>query len=270
MGLTYIAKYNQETGDRYGIEPGDMDFKAWDDFAAIKAWQKAMQLSPDSWFGRNSARAHLLAEMMYREGLRVDRSSFVATQARTRNMPKDPISIVWHDSVTRSAADTHRVLEKKRLSVHFMIPENEPGVIYQCADPGAYWTIHAGAFNQESIGIDLVTLITPTLLSKLRPADRERAKRILHAPWAATGDHSYIDHTESQKEDLVRLARVLHAFFEIPKIAPDAMTGYGTKIAGISDVTYHGSIAHAQFATNRWDGLRTLEVLRDAKVITSP
>jgi hypothetical protein len=61
--------------------------------------------------------------------------------------------IVIHHSATRSAEDTRRVLLRRGLSTHYEVERD--GTIYEYLDPEKYVAYHAGAANDQSIGIDM-------------------------------------------------------------------------------------------------------------------
>lgn len=263
--MASLAYYNAAAADKFGLKLADFGTSYWGDVKAIAKVQDDLQVTPDGWIGPATAGALLLAKRFQSAGLVIDRKRYRTSFSRRRVDPARPLSIVWHDSITRTAKDCYSVLEKRGLSTHYMIPEDPDEPIYQCADPGSTWCLHAGAFNQESIGVDVISLLDPSLLSVLRTSDRARRIRVTTRPWSASKERpSVVGYTPSQLERAVKLAMVLHEFFDIPKVVPTELTGYGKKVAWVDSATYRGSIAHAQWSTTRWDGLFVIEALSGA------
>jgi len=257
-----LEQYNKEHGESANLTPFDFGAKHWGDVEAIKKHQKKLQVPQDGFIGPRTIQAHKLAVALDNAGLKIDRESFVFQENVSRRLnPNYPISIVWHDTITRTAKDCFNVLNKRGLSTHFIIPESGDEPIYQCADPCGNFCLHAGAFNQESIGVDVVCLLSPSYLTPFRLSDIERSKRIFKRSWSADPSKEVILYTDSQRSRILTLATALHTFFDIPKVIPYQLTGYGEKVDGIVDTLYHGSIAHAQWSSTRWDGLQTVEIL---------
>jgi len=188
--------------------------------------------------------------------LEIDVDTYKATAGKKRT--KAPIAIVLHDSITASAKACHSVLERRKLSTHYLV--DEAGTVYQCADPESRTTFHASAFNNSSVGIDLINLLSPKQLKRDNAPNRERKKRLVDRDWSAHESGKVIDYTEQQKAALCLLVRHLCERFEIPYSAPEDLTGYGEKIV-VDAKEYSGIIAHGQYSTKRWDGLLAVEVL---------
>tara|TARA_R110002020_G_scaffold264832_1_gene479581 strand:- start:9653 stop:10333 length:681 start_codon:yes stop_codon:yes gene_type:complete len=68
---------------------------------------------------------------------------------------EEPIEIVLHESVTSTWKTAYKVLNKRKLSVHFTVEKD--GVIRQHVDPVKYYTIHAGGkHNKNSVSIEVI------------------------------------------------------------------------------------------------------------------
>lgn len=258
-GGTMIFDFNKKTGEQFGIAPAELGIKDWSATGAIVSWQIAHQLNADGWFGPGSARARLLERELKLSGLHVKRPLSLPMRFFRRCDPQTPWSILVHDTVTRTSSAMERTLINRKLSTHFAIQET--GHIVQYSDPGTTWALHGAAFNQESIGIDMINLLDPHELDG-REEDAARRIRIVNAPWSPA-EQQAISWTEAQRVALRCLVDVLCMVFEIPRHVPAAMTGFG-KVEGINDRTFRGVLAHAHFSTKRWDGLQVVPLLLGA------
>jgi len=255
-----MVAYNAASAAGLKIVPADLGATDWADEKAIAAWQEAHQLRGDGWFGPRSALACRLAMCLAEAGLKVDRDKLRFSGLHSRIDPPIPWSVVWHDTVTRTAEDAHAVLSKRGLSTHFLLSED--GTIYQCADPGSMWALHAAAFNQESIGVDVVALLDPGLLDvKKHPDDAAREARLIARKWAGSKSGKVIDYTEAQKRAIPLLAGILSEVYQIPRHCQHGTMGYGEKQRTLNDRTFHGHVGHGQWSSKRWDGNLVVELL---------
>lgn len=85
--------------------------------------------------------------------------------------------VIVHETVTRSVEATVRVLQKRKLGVHFIIGPD--GEITQHGDLANDWLYHAGFHNRPSVGIEVVNPYYP----RYRKAGAVWTKTI-EAPWA--------------------------------------------------------------------------------------
>jgi len=83
----------------------------------------------------------------------------------------DVKQIVLHYDVAGTSAQCFRVLEKRGLSVHFMVDLD--GTVYQTVDTSAR-AYHAGTFNDGSVGIEIANVGAY--------ADRAELERLLPIP----------------------------------------------------------------------------------------
>lgn len=257
-----LAAYNETSARPLKIMPADLGAKDWGDADGIGAWQEAHQLRGDGWFGPRSVLAARLAIALDKAGLAVDREKYRFTSGLYGRIdPPAPWSVVWHDTVTRSAGVAFEVLAKRGLSTHFLLDED--GQLYQCADPGSTWALHAAAFNQESIGVDIVTLLDPALAEpKKHGDDQERLARVVERPWSGSRERGQaIDYTAAQKRVIPLLARVLSDVYSIPRRMLAGPRGFGEKHTNLSDRIYRGHIGHGQWSSKRWDGNLAVEML---------
>lgn len=87
------------------------------------------------------------------------------------------VSIVIHETCTRSAKATHAALKSRELGIHLMV--DEEGNVTQHADLASDIVWHSGKHNSASIGIEVVSPYYPT---SLKPGDVWN--RVIKAGWA--------------------------------------------------------------------------------------
>jgi len=88
--------------------------------------------------------------------------------------------IIVHDTVTRSVDTTIRVLNRRKLGVHFIIGPG--GEVTQHGDLATDWLYHAGRHNRSSVGIEVVNPYYPKYCKPGLPWVRN-----IEAPWAHRG-----------------------------------------------------------------------------------
>ena len=104
--------------------------------------------------------------------------------------------VVVHESVTRSAEATVRVLVRRGLGVHLVVAPD--GRVTQHGDLAHDRLAHAAGHNGPSVGIEVVSPYYPAYLRDGLPW-----RRTLEAPWAHRG--RYVLPTPEQAEALARL-----------------------------------------------------------------
>ena len=104
--------------------------------------------------------------------------------------------LVVHESVTRSAEATVRVLVRRGLGVHLVVAPD--GRVTQHGDLAHDRLAHAAGHNGPSVGIEVVSPYYPAYLRDGLPW-----RRTLEAPWAHRG--RYVLPTPEQAEALARL-----------------------------------------------------------------
>jgi hypothetical protein len=91
---------------------------------------------------------------------------------------KQPVSeVILHETVTRDVKTTVRVLQKRRLGVHFIIGPD--GTVTQHADPALARLEHAAPHNVRSVGIEIVNPVEVRFMKLGLPWDS-----YINAPWA--------------------------------------------------------------------------------------
>ena len=104
--------------------------------------------------------------------------------------------VIVHESVTRSAADTVAVLERRRLGVHLVVAAD--GRVTQHGDLAHDRLAHAGGHNGPSVGIEVTNPYYPKYLRDGLPWSR-----VIDARWAHRG--RYVLPTPEQAEATSRL-----------------------------------------------------------------
>jgi len=108
--------------------------------------------------------------------------------------------IIVHETVTRSVETTVRVLNRRKLGVHFIISPD--GEVTQHGDLATDWLYHAGYHNRPSVGIEVVNPYYP----KYRKSGSTWT-RTIEAPWAHQGH--YVLPTPEQAEATAMLVNWL-------------------------------------------------------------
>lgn len=99
--------------------------------------------------------------------------------------------LILHESVTRSAASTVTVLQRRKLGVHLIVAPD--GHVTQHGDLAHARLAHAGGHNGPSVGVEVVNPYYPYLLKGDLPW-----RRTIAAPWAHK--RAYVLPTPAQAE----------------------------------------------------------------------
>lgn len=122
---------------------------------------------------------------------------------RTRSRAGRAVTeIILHETVTRSVADTIRILERRKLGAHLVIGPD--GVVTQHGDLAKDRMAHAGrGHNGPSVGIEMVNPYYPKYLNKPdMPWDM-----VIDAPWAHK--KQYVVPTPAQAEATAMMVKWL-------------------------------------------------------------
>lgn len=184
-----IEMYNQDSAQKYGWKP---DWFGVDGFGdelteAIKKFQREHDLDDDGLVGPSTyRRIFLLREtniskwekqkisdgeksIVYDGNLykidwdRVilwdDKDGLKASHMKKNiGKPREPMIFVNHWDVCLSSKSCHKVLQKRGLSIHFLIDND--GTIYQTMDI-QHTAFHAGNHNSVSIGVEIANAYYP-------------------------------------------------------------------------------------------------------------
>lgn len=251
------------------MTPSDLGVNDVKDAGQVKTAQQFLGVKPDGIIGPDTCFAYYKSRKEYirkAHGLVFDDMKFRFEKTKPRG--KIANMVVIHDTISHTAERAFNDLKNSRdengkkrpLSTNYIIDYD--GTIYECNDVLRYHTVHAGALNEESVGIDMVNILDPKYLGRKGRNLYDAEGRVRKADWSASlakPGHA-IDYTQDQKNSLVRLCDFLSDWLRIPRIVPDGMTGYGEKVSGFTE-SFQGFCAHAQWSTKRWDGLFAVEEL---------
>ena len=150
-----------------------------------------------------------------------------------------------HWDVCFSSRSCWKVLEKRGISVHFMI-DGKTGIIYQSCDLN-HIAWHAGgrSWNNDSIGVEMNNPYYLKYQGK-NGVTRPIAKGVrVHG--STLEDH--LDFTEVQKNALTALCQAIHEACGIPLQTPDTTTVYPPAVNG----EYRGIIHHYHLKRSKID-----------------
>ena len=128
------------------------------------------------------------------------RDSDVRRFTRRDRTGRSVTEIVVHESVTRSAADTVSILDRRRLGVHLLVAPD--GRVTQHGDLSNDRLSHAGGHNGPSVGVEIVNPYDPKYLREGLPWSR-----VIEGRWAHKD--RYVVPTPEQAEATARLIRWL-------------------------------------------------------------
>ena len=215
---------------------------------SVKKLQRLVGVEPDGWIGPLTIAAWRRYNSQPVE-LDICRDWHLAARRPRRTPPK---SIIQHDSGTRSAPACHTVLRRRNLSTHFLICET--GKIYETVPPEKYTAAHCSRWNSNSIGVDVISMVSAKSLKPSIKSDRARLDRVIAQPYRPHNrPKKVVDYTDGQKHSLVALVGWLCDRFDIPRRIPTGPVDYGWHL-DIEPDEYCGVAAHGQVSTKRWDG----------------
>jgi len=293
--------YNEASAKKLGWEPSWFGEKYFDDklVRAIKKWQRNRELTPDGLCGPMTFRRlwterqadvddHKPPNVKYSnyivyngsyfpidwekmvlwsegEGHKAEKGSYYDYTGR----PKRNIRyFVNHWDVCLSAASCARVLDKRGISVHFMIDND--GTIYQTLDM-QHAAFHAGSSraNRASVGVE----ISNAYYLKYQDTYVKRGhgeRPIIDGAWVhGTKLDPFLGFYPVQIEALKALWKAIHAATEIPYEAPKSQFGkISTKYE--QDVPYGkftGFVSHYHVSKRKIDcaGLDIVALLDEVK-----
>jgi len=157
--------------------------------------------------------------------------------------------IVLHHTVTRSVADTIKVLNWRGLSTHYIVGPS--GDVHETLDPAKYRARHVGlGKHDDSVGIDVVNPLDVDVDDRSGHWDR-----IGTADWAPQSDGGQyrLDTDAAIEATWALCVRLCERF---PKIELQCVWDYRTLS---NDVTATPGVwAHGQLSDKRWDGFPML------------
>tara|TARA_B100000131_G_scaffold299864_1_gene320737 strand:- start:2115 stop:3044 length:930 start_codon:yes stop_codon:yes gene_type:complete len=302
--------YNEASAKKLGWEPGWFGEKYFDDklVRAIKKWQKKHDITADGLCGPMTFRRlwtereakielHKPAEACYSNyivynghfhpikwdkfvlwsedgGISAQRGNYYDYAGRP---PRTIRYFVNHWDVCLSSHSCQRVLDRRGISVHFLIDND--GTIYQTLDlqHAAY---HAGSSrtNRPSIGVEISNAYYPKYQDwYIKNGHGERP--IVEDAWVHGNKlEPFLDFYPVQIEALKALWAAVHEALDIPYEAPLNQFG-NTSTKYVQDVAYgnfQGFVSHYHINKNKIDcaglDLKTLldEVKYDIDIVDWP
>ena len=293
--------YNESSGAKLGWDPTWFGEKYYDDklTRAIKKWQKEKRLSADGLCGPSTFRRlwterqsdidaykptdnHYSNYIVYQGnftsinwdkvvlwseqgGLETSAANYYSYSGR----PKRTIRLfVNHWDVCLSSRSCQRVLDKRGISVHFLIDND--GTIYQTLDiqHGAW---HAGSerVNRASVGVEITNAYYPKYQSWYE-RNGFGPRPLVKDAWVHGNKlDEFTDFYPVQIEALKALWRAIHSATGIPYEAPVNQFG-STSTKYEQDVKYgsfSGFISHYHVSKNKIDcaGMDIKALLEETK-----
>lgn len=262
--------YNEESIERYGWSPEDLDLA--DDASdsdivdAVMAFQHAQGLTPDGKVGPITW-GRLQTYVEYRKAAEGDGSWSILSNGKYVSVDfpcipaavgsefsligeggyskrrGEPHQVVWHWDAALSAKSTHKILLKRNLAYHGVIDND--GTFVQFLDLGEHAAWHAGrGFNGSSIGIS----VSNAVYTKYQDYYEKRwGQRPIISATVHGKKHTLLGYYPEQIETATKLAAFIHGEYGIPLVSPDTDTVFD----GASD--YEGHIAHYNCTKRKWD-----------------
>ncbi len=147
-----------------------------------------------------------------------------------------------------NAAQVHRTLTAKRLSVEFVIERD--GRVYQFLDPARYHGAHCGGLNAESIGIEVVCRLDPHANQWGRPESSQIVQVVdPTAKWHRSNRRACLGLLAPQVVALTHLVDCLCSHAAIPATLADQRDYIPPNERG----ALRGVVGHAQVTTKHGD-----------------
>lgn len=292
--------YNEASGAKLGWDPSWFGCEAFDDrlVRAIKKWQKDNNLNADGLCGPSTFRkvftereANIsdyvspnwdndgLARIIYNGNefpiewdktvLWTDKGGLMAKLGNYKSMAgqrlRKPTQFVNHWDVCLSSKSCQRVLDKRGISVHFLIDND--GTIYQTMDlQHVGW--HAGSrkINAKSIGVEISNAYDLKWQSWYKKNGFGERAIVEDAYVHGKRLRPHLDFYPAQIEALQALWKAVHLACDIPLETPtgDAKNAY---TADVSSGRFKGFVSHYHITKRKIDcgGLDIEKLLEDLK-----
>ena len=188
--------------------------------------------------------------------------------SKVKNKIRKPTMVVTHWDATLSAASCKRILEKRKISTHFVIDND--GTIVQLVDPqDVAW--HAGIrkVNKASVGIDFSNAVY-TKYNKAY-AKKGFGLRPVIDGWRVHGwrPKPFLGAYPIQIEAYKALLEALHKHYGIPMECP--LDDDGNLLTGIHKPSkrakFKGVVNHYNLSKKKWDtlGLELDKILEEIR-----
>jgi hypothetical protein len=173
---------------------------------------------------------------------------------------------VTHWDVCLSSDICQRVLDKRGISVHFLIDND--GTIYQTLDT-THVAWHAGGANKRSVGVEIANAYYPKWQTWYEKKGFGKRKILEDSIVNGRKLETHLDFYPIQKEALKALAKALNAGLSIPLEAPQNLNGsqYTDTLSKPKLKAFKGFIHHYHQTSKKIDcgGLDLVKLMEECK-----
>tara|TARA_R100001594_G_scaffold139466_1_gene183885 strand:- start:574 stop:1464 length:891 start_codon:yes stop_codon:yes gene_type:complete len=292
----FKIRYNKRSAKKYGWEPswfGAIEFNS-DLIENIKEFQELHDLKADGLCGPATYRRAYTNKLVYIDNTEDAMQTEIKKNrifcngvpvsikwdkieiswindkcfSKVKNKIRKPTMVVTHWDATLSAASCKRILEKRKISTHFVIDND--GTIVQLVDPqDVAW--HAGIrkVNKASVGIDFSNAVY-TKYNKAY-AKKGFGLRPVIDGWRVHGwrPKPFLGAYPIQIEAYKALLEALHKHYGIPMECP--LDDDGNLLTGIHKPSkrakFKGVVNHYNLSKKKWDtlGLELDKILEEIR-----
>ena len=288
----YKRNYNKRSAKKHGWNPSWFGAFAFDAalIQSIKEFQEANALTADGLCGpstyrriytarqmfqipdeevNSSENANFIYCDMFKQRIRWDKveTSWIKDGCYTKyKRRRNPTMIVTHWDAALSAASCKRILEKRKISTHFVIDND--GTILQLVDTNhAAW--HAGirSVNKASIGIDFSNAVYTKYNLTYQRRGHGLRPVIENCRVHGRKIKPFLGYYPLQIEAYKALLRALHEHYQIELKCP--LDAEGNLLTTVDDTArkakFKGVVNHYNLTTKKWDtsGLELDKILKE-------
>lgn len=292
--MTKAINYNKKTSEELGWEPNWFGCEEINDELTekIKEFQKQMHINSDGMCGPGTFRRKFneRAEDLEREDsdanysdhiichgnpvdidwdkvvLWTDRNGFKAKEGNYKSVTgrRNIDLFVTHWDVCLSSSICQRVLDKRGISVHFLIDND--GTIYQTLDT-THIGWHAGSVNSRSVGVEIANAYYPKWQSWYEKKGFGSRGVLKDSTVNGRKLETHLDFYPIQKEALKALAKAINKGLGIPLEAPQNINGteYTDTLSKPKLKAFSGFIHHYHQTSKKIDcgGLNLVKLLKE-------
>ena len=294
--MSKINKYNIGTSEKLGWKPewfGCSDFNE-ELIDAIKDFQKEMGISQDGMCGPGTFRRKFSqrAGELEREDVDADYSDYIICHGNPVDIEWDKV-VLWTDrgglkskegnykkingqrdidlfvthwDVCLSSKICQRVLDRRGISVHFLIDND--GTIYQTLDT-THVAWHAGSVNHRAVGVEIANAYYPKYQDWYIRNGFGKRDLIKDSRVNGRKLEDHLDFYPVQKEAMKALAKAINKGLGIPLEAPENINGseYTDTLPKPVLKGFSGFIHHYHQTSKKIDcgGFDLVELLKECK-----
>ena len=292
----FKIRYNKRSAKKYGWEPswfGATEFNS-DLIENIKEFQELHDLKADGLCGPATYRRAYTNKLVYIDNTEDAMQTEIKKNrifcngvpvsikwdkieiswindkcfSKVKNKIRKPTMVVTHWDATLSAASCKRILEKRKISTHFVIDND--GTIVQLVDPqDVAWHAGISKENKASVGIDFSNAVY-TKYNKSY-AKKGFGLRPVIDGWRVHGwrPKPFLGAYPIQIEAYKALLEALHKHYGIPMECP--LDDDGNLLTGIHKPSkrakFKGVVNHYNLSKKKWDtlGLELDKILEEIR-----